>query len=112
MLVQTVGLSQPLELSVFSIDVSALVDSPVEKGLPDWTVSNSGEYLLTGIANAVPQTTRQRAGRQAETVVGAGLPMEQTATTTITPDHDSRLPMPGGVIVKPRVAAIHKHRCV
>ncbi len=30
----------------------------------------------------------------------AGLPIGQTATTTITPDHDSRLPMPGGVIVK------------
>lgn len=30
----------------------------------------------------------------------AGLPIERTATTTITPDHDSRLPMPGGVIVK------------
>ena len=41
-------------------------------GAPDWTVSNFREYLLTGIANAVPKTTRQRAGRQAETVVGVG----------------------------------------
>ncbi len=30
----------------------------------------------------------------------AGLPDEQTAITTIQPGHDSRLPMPGGLIVK------------
>ena len=30
----------------------------------------------------------------------ARFPIDQTSTTTITPDHDSRLPMPGGVIVK------------
>jgi Protein of unknown function (DUF2924) len=30
----------------------------------------------------------------------AGFPIEQSATTTITRDHDSRLPMPGGLIVK------------
>ena len=30
----------------------------------------------------------------------AGFPIEQSATTTITPDHDARLPMPGGLIVK------------
>ncbi|MCC6366317.1 MAG: DUF2924 domain-containing protein [Bryobacterales bacterium] len=30
----------------------------------------------------------------------AGIPLEQTVTTTISPDHDSRLPMPGGLIVK------------
>ena len=30
----------------------------------------------------------------------AGIPFEQTVTTTISPDHDSRLPMPGGLIVK------------
>jgi hypothetical protein len=30
----------------------------------------------------------------------AGLPPEQTAVATIEPDHDPRLPMPGGVIVK------------
>lgn len=30
----------------------------------------------------------------------AGFPIKQSATTTITPDHDSRLPMPGGLIVK------------
>ena len=30
----------------------------------------------------------------------AGFPMEQSVTTTITPGHDSRLPMPGGLIVK------------
>lgn len=30
----------------------------------------------------------------------AGLPPEQTAVATIHPDHDPRLPMPGGLIVK------------
>jgi len=30
----------------------------------------------------------------------AGLPPEQTAVATIQPDHDPRLPMPGGLIVK------------
>ena len=33
-LVRSVGLSQPRELSSFSVDASALVDSPVEKGRP------------------------------------------------------------------------------
>lgn len=50
MLVRSVGLSQPLEFSGFSVDASAFVDSPVERGPPDWTLSNSREYLLTGIA--------------------------------------------------------------
>jgi len=31
---------------------------------------------------------------------GAGLPPEQTAVATIEPDHDPRLPMPGGWIMK------------
>src|SRR2546426_12263993 len=44
----------------------------------------SREYLLTGIANAVPKTTRQRAGRQAETVVGVG-PTGPANTTTRLP---------------------------
>jgi hypothetical protein len=30
----------------------------------------------------------------------AGMAPDQTATTTLAPGHDSRLPMPGGVIVK------------
>jgi hypothetical protein len=30
----------------------------------------------------------------------AGLPTDKSATTTIEPGHDSRLPMPGGLIVK------------
>jgi WD40 repeat protein len=50
LLVQNVGRSQPLELSVFSVDAFAFVDSPVERGRPDWTLSNPREYLLTGIA--------------------------------------------------------------
>jgi hypothetical protein len=34
MQVQTVGLSQPPELSGFSVDGWALVDSPIERGTP------------------------------------------------------------------------------
>ena len=83
MLVRSVGLSQLLEFSGFSVDASAFVDSPVERGPPDWTLSNSREYLLTGIANAVPKTTRQRAGRQAETVVGVGPPGPAITTTRL-----------------------------
>ena len=47
MLVQSVGLSQPLELSSFSVDASAVVDSPVEKGLPLGTFSNSACFGLS-----------------------------------------------------------------
>ena len=39
---------------------------------------------MTGIANADPKTTRQRAGRQAETVVGVG-PTGPANTTTRLP---------------------------
>src|ERR1017187_9841734 len=94
MLVQSVGLSQPRELSSFSDDASGLVDSPVERGLPDWTVSNSREYLLTGIANAVPKTTRQRAGRQAETVVGVGPPGPANTTTRLPAGPAAHKPFP------------------
>lgn len=53
--------------------------------------------LARSIAQDVPLRNRVVANAQKRR---AGLPIEQTATTTITPDHDSRLPMPGGVIVK------------
>lgn len=53
--------------------------------------------LARSIAQDVPLRNRVFANVQKRR---AGLPVEQTATTTITPDHDSRLPMPGGVIVK------------
>jgi hypothetical protein len=94
MLVQSAGLSQPHELSGFSVDASGLVDSPVEKGRPDWTVSNSREYLLAGIANAVPQTTRQRAGRQAESVVGVGPPGPANTTTRLPAGPAAHNPFP------------------
>jgi len=53
--------------------------------------------LARSIARDVPLRNRVISNAQKRR---AGLPIEQTATTTITPDHDSRLPMPGGVIVK------------
>src|SRR5450759_2901931 len=64
-------------------------------GPPDWTVSNSREYLLTGIANAVPKTTRQRAGRQAETVVGVGPPGPADTTTCLPVGPASHHAVPG-----------------
>src|ERR1017187_1242634 len=95
MLVRSVGLSQPRELSSFSVDAPAEVDSPVGKGLPDWTVSNSREYLLTGIANAVPKTTRQRAGRQAETVMGVGPTAPGNTTLRLPPGPAAHHALPG-----------------
>lgn len=63
-----------------------------EGGLPE-----SVRDLARAIAQDVPLRNRVVDNAQKRR---AGLPMERTATTTITPDHDSRLPMPGGVIVK------------
>jgi len=40
MQVETVGLSQPLELSVFSLDRSAFVDRPVERAALSQPLSN------------------------------------------------------------------------
>ena len=68
------------------------LQAEAEGGLPE-----SVRELARAIAQDVPLRNRvitNAAKRR------AGLPIEQTATTTITPDHDSRLPMPGGVIVK------------
>jgi len=53
--------------------------------------------LARSIAQDVPLRNRVVTNAQKRR---AGFPIDQTATTTITPDHDSRLPMPGGVIVK------------
>jgi hypothetical protein len=63
-----------------------------EGGLPE-----SARELARAIAKDAPLRNRviSNAGKRR-----AGFPIEQSATTTITPDHDSRLPMPGGLIVK------------
>ena len=53
--------------------------------------------LARSIAQDVPLRNRVFANAAKRR---AGFPLDQTATTTITPDHDSRLPMPGGVILK------------
>jgi hypothetical protein len=47
------------ELSIFSIDASAEVDSLlIEAAVRDWTLSNSREYLLIEVATRRSQTTR------------------------------------------------------
>jgi hypothetical protein len=63
-----------------------------EGGLPE-----SVRDLARSIAQDVPLRYRVLTNAAKRR---AGFPIDQTATTTITPDHDSRLPMPGGVIVK------------
>ena len=63
-----------------------------EGGLPE-----SARDLARAIAKDVPLRNRviSNAGKRR-----AEFPIEQSAITTITPGHDSRLPMPGGLIVK------------
>jgi len=63
-----------------------------EGGLPEPV-----RELARAIAKDVPLRNRviSNAGNRR-----AGFPIEQSAITTITPGHDSRLPMPGGLIVK------------
>jgi len=63
-----------------------------EGGLPE-----SARDLARAIAKDVPLRNRviSNAGKRR-----AGFPIEQSVTTTITPGHDSRVPMPGGLIVK------------
>ncbi len=68
------------------------IQAKEEGGLPA-----SVRDLARSIAQDVPLRNRVVSNAQKRR---AGLPLEQTATTTITPDHDSRLPMPGGVILK------------
>jgi hypothetical protein len=63
-----------------------------EGGLPD-----SARELARAIARDAP--LRIRVISNAEKLRG-GIPLERTTTTTIAPGHDSRLPMPGGLIVK------------
>lgn len=60
-------------------------------------LSEAARELARGIARDTPLRNRvitNAAKRR------AGLPDEQTAITTIRPGHDSRLPMPSGLIVK------------
>ena len=60
-------------------------------------LSESARELSCAIAKDAPLRNRviSNAGKRR-----AGFPIEQSTTTTITPGHDSRLPMPGGLIVK------------
>lgn len=60
-------------------------------------LSEAARELARGIARDTPLRNRvitNAAKRR------AGLPDDRTAVTTIQPGHDSRLPMPGGLIVK------------
>lgn len=63
-----------------------------EGGLPD-----SARELARAIARDAP--LRVRVVSNAEKL-RVGIPLERATTTTIAPGHDSRLPMPGGLIVK------------
>ena len=63
-----------------------------EGGLPD-----SVRELARAIAKDAPLRSRVITNAEKRR---AGIPIDQTATTTINPNHDARLPMPGGLIVK------------
>ena len=63
-----------------------------EGGLPE-----SARELARAIARDAPLRARVITNAEKRR---AGIPLEQTTTTTIAPGHDSRLPMPGGLIVK------------
>jgi hypothetical protein len=75
-----------------------------------WQADEEGWTLdkLRELARAIARDTplRQRvianAGKRR-----AGLPPEQTAVATIKPDHDPRLPMPGGWIMKHHKGKTH-----
>ena len=60
-------------------------------------LSESARELARAIAQDAPLRNRviSNAGKRR-----AGIQLDQSATTTIAPGHDSRLPMPGGLIVK------------
>ncbi len=61
-------------------------------GLPE-----SARELARAIAKDAPLRSRVVSNSEKRR---AGIPLDQIATTTITPNHDARLPMPGGLIVK------------
>lgn len=63
-----------------------------EGGLPE-----SVRELARAIAKDAPLRSRVVINAEKRR---AGIPLDQIATTTISPDHDARLPMPGGLIVK------------
>jgi hypothetical protein len=63
-----------------------------EGGLPE-----SARELARAIARDAPLRARVITNAEKRR---SGVPLEQTTTTTIAPGHDSRLPMPGGLIVK------------
>jgi hypothetical protein len=63
-----------------------------EGGLPE-----SARELARAIAQDAPLRNRVVANAAKRR---AGIPLDRSTTTTILPGHDSRLPMPGGLIVK------------
>ena len=63
-----------------------------EGGLPE-----SARELARAIAKDAPLRSRVITNAEKRR---AGIPIDHIATTTISPDHDARLPMPGGLIVK------------
>lgn len=60
-------------------------------------LSESTKQLAVAISQEAPLRTRMITNAAKRL---AGMVPDQTATTTLAPGHDSRLPMPGGVIVK------------
>jgi hypothetical protein len=67
-------------------------------------LSEAALELARGIARDTPLRNRVITNASKRR---SGLPDEQTAITTIQPGHDSRLPMPGGLIVKQHKGETH-----
>ncbi len=68
------------------------VQAEAQGGLPE-----AAREIARGIARDTPLRARVLANNAKRR---AGLPVDQVATATIEPAHDSRVPMPGGLIVK------------
>ena len=60
-------------------------------------LSETARELARAIAREAPLRTRVIANAEKRRT---GFPLEQTKVTTLAPTHDSRLPMPGSLIVK------------
>ena len=68
------------------------LQAKVEGGLPESAIE-----LARSIARDTPLRTRVLANADRRR---AGLPLDNSSTTTIEPAHDTRTPLPGGLIVK------------
>jgi hypothetical protein len=75
------------------------LQAKVQGGLPESAIE-----LARSIARDTPLRARVLANADRRR---AGMPMDNSSTTTIEPAHDARTPLPGGLIVKPHRGQTH-----